>query len=86
MNTKKDLLKLHFHKYLAYKNSAIMILFMYFIAVLIPFLTGQLNLKNFIDMILVLIVSSVFITIIILFLNEFDYHLKKIPEEMKKLE
>ena len=86
MDMRKELLNLYFHKYLAYKNSAIMILFMYFIAVLILFLTGQLNLKNFIDMTLVLIVSSVFVTIIILFLNEFNYHLKRIPEEMKKLE
>lgn len=83
---KKTILELYFHKYLIYKNTTIIILFTYSIAVLIPFLTGQLKITNLSDVFLVSIISSAFIVFIVIFLNEFNYHLKKIPEEIKKLE
>jgi len=85
MDARKTILELYFHKYLLYKTTALIILFSYFVALLIPFLTGQLNLKNFSDIILVLIISSAFTQQIVLLLNEFNYHLKRIPEELKKL-
>jgi len=84
MESKKTLLELYFHKYLLYKNTTIIFLFTYLVAILIPFLTGQLNLRSFNDMILLLIISSVFITFLTIFIMEFNYHLKKIPIEIMK--
>ena len=40
---------------------------------------------NKLDMILVATLSIIVIGLGVLFLNEFNYHLKKIPEEIKKL-
>ena len=86
MDIKKNLLDLHFHKYLSYKNTTIVIMFMYFVALLIPFLIGELSFFNLKDTFFVGIISSFFIPSSLLFLKNFNYHLKKIPEEIKKLE
>lgn len=76
MDVKIHLLDLYFHKYLQYKNAVILIIFSYFIALLIPFLTRQLKPDNFIDMFLITIISSIVFPISIIFLNEFNYHLE----------
>jgi len=80
-----NLLELYFNKYLQYKITTILIFFTYIIAIMIPFFTGDLKPGNFFDMFLLLIVSFFIISIIVLFLNEFNYHLKRIPKEIKKL-
>ena len=85
INLRINLLELYFHKYLQYKILTITILFAYFIGILIPFLTGQLSLINFSSMFLVTIISSAFISIIVILINKFNYHLKRIPEELKLL-
>ena len=85
MDFRKNLLDLYYYKNLYYKNTAIIIMFTYFIGILVAFLTKQLKVNNILDMILVSILSIIVISIGILFLNEFNYHLKKIPEEIKKL-
>lgn len=82
MNLKVHLLELHFHKYLQYKILTITILFAYIIAILIPFLTGQLSLSNFNSMFLVAVISSIFFSIVAILINDFNYHLKRIPEEL----
>ena len=83
MNAKLILLELHFHKYVLYKNTTIVFLFTYFLALLIPFLIGQLKLSILSDVLLVSIISSSVISVVIIFLNEFNYHLNKIQEELK---
>jgi len=80
-----NILELHFHKNLQYKISSILILFTYFIAILIPFLAGQLQIQNSNDVFLVAIISSVVISIIFLLLRRFDFHLKNILKEMERL-
>jgi len=85
MNSKCSLLELYFHKYLQYKIVTITILFAYAIAILIPFFTGELKIDNIKSMILVAIISSAVFIIIIIFINEFNYHLDKIPKEIKLL-
>ena len=78
------LLELNCHKYLQYKIITILLFFSYIIAILIPFFTGDLKANNFYDMFLLLVFSFFVISMIILSLNEFNYHLKRIPEEIKK--
>ena len=85
MDFRKNLLDLYYQKNLQYKTTAIIILFTYFIGILVAFLTRQLNITNELDMILVATLSIIVIGIEVLFLNEFNYHLKRIPEEIKKL-
>ena len=82
---KKSLLELYFNKYPLYKITTITILFAYITALLIPFFTGDLKLNNLNSMILVAIISSVVFIIILLLLNNFNYHIRKIPEEIKLL-
>ena len=81
----EKILELYFHKYLLYKNTTIIILFTYIIAMLVPFLIGQLKLTNLKDMLLVAIISLVVFIFIILLLKEFNHHLQRIPEELKKI-
>ncbi|MDP3027600.1 MAG: hypothetical protein Q8N63_07890 [Nanoarchaeota archaeon] len=85
MDFRKNLLDLYYYKNLQYKNTVIIILFTYFIGILVAFLTKQLDITNRLDMILVATLSIIVMGIGVLFLNEFNYHLKKIPEEIKKL-
>jgi len=85
MDFRKNLLDLYYYKNLQYKNTVIIILFTYFIGISVAFLTKHLNITNRLDMILVATLSIIVIGLSVLFLNEFNYHLKKIPEEIKKL-
>jgi len=85
MDVRKDILELHFHKYLTYKITIIIIFFTSFIALLIPFLTGQLEFSSVFDISLIVLIFSIFIILIISYLNKFDYHLRNILEELKKL-
>lgn len=80
------LLELNFNKYLQYKITTFLVLFTYIIALTIPFLTKQLRFSNLSDMLFIIIITSVVFIPIILLLNEFNYHLKRILEEIKKLD
>lgn len=85
MDFRKNLLDLYYYKNLQYKNTVIIILFTYFIGIVVAFLTKQLDITNRLDMILLTTLSILVIGLEVLFLNEFDFHLKRIPEEIKKL-
>jgi hypothetical protein len=84
IDLRKNPLDLHYTRNLQYKNTTIMVLFTYIIGILIAFLTKQLTLAA-IDMLFVSMLSITVICVGILFLNEFNYHLKRIPGEIKKL-
>lgn len=85
MDTKKTLLELHFAKNLQYKITTIFILFSYLIAVLIAFLSGQLNIKNTFDVAVVGIISFLFSNILILLWMNFDFHMDTILNKLKIL-
>jgi len=85
LNYKKNLLDLHYQKYLQYKIVSVIFMFTFFIAVVIGFLTKQLSMTNKIDLLLVGIFTVVVIGIGSIFLKRFNYHLKRIPIEIKKL-
>jgi len=86
MDVRKNILDLNFHKYVQYKTTVLIFAFTYLIALFIPFFTNQLKINNLSDIILISIISSAFFVLVILSIIEFNYHLKKIPEELKKLE
>jgi len=82
---KKNLLDLHYNKYLQYYNTSIIILFTYFIGVGIAILTKQINISEP-EQFLSLIVLSISITVlIILFMLRFRSHQQNILDEIKKL-
>lgn len=85
MDTRKTLLELHFSKNLQYKNTTILIFYSYLIAVFISFLSGQLDLRNSLDVFIVGIISFAFVNIVIIFWKKFDLHLRNILMELKKL-
>jgi len=85
MDIRKTLLELHFSKNLQYKITTIFILFSYLIAVLIAFLSKQLDIKNFSDVFIISIISFPILYIMILLLRNFDFHLNNILEELKNL-
>ena len=85
MDFRKNLLDLYYQKYVQYKVTTIIVMFTYFIGMLIAFLTKQLDITSSLDLIFAGIISVGVFGVCINFLIEFNYHLKKIPEEIKKL-
>ena len=83
--TKKNLLDLQYNKYLQYYNTAIIILFTYFIAVLISYLTKQINYQALYPNLLVGVFSIFVISTIVFSIINFKTHLKKIQEEIKTI-
>ncbi len=84
-NLKKNLLDIHYNRYLSYSNNCIIFLFTYIIAILIGFITNQIDYRNLNQIFAVGVVSFFVINVIVLLLLNFRVHLKKIVKEMKKL-
>jgi len=82
---RKNLLDLNYQKYLQYKIITLIFLFTYFIALIVAFLTNQLSITDKNDLSFVSILSIVIIAVGYSFLRRFNYHLKKIPKEIKKI-
>ena len=82
---KKNLLDLHYNKYLQYYTTIIIILFTYFIGVAIAFITKQIDYKNTPQVMLVSFISIIILSILTILILNFRSHLKNIPEELKKL-
>jgi len=82
---KKNLLDLHYNKYLLYYTTTIIILFTYFIGVAIAFITKQIDYKNTPQVMLVSFISIIILSILTILMINFRSHLKNIPEEVKKL-
>lgn len=82
---KKNILDLHYNKYLQWHNTTIVIAITYGVGITLGFITGQINLHSKIQ-ILSVVASSMAVTASMMFLvKKFRYHLKKIPQEIKKL-
>jgi hypothetical protein len=82
---KKNLLDLHFHKYLVIASTSVLIAFTYIIGIAIAFFTKQIKLDNLTNTI-VFINISLFVLCIcsIVFINSL-YHLQNIPKVVKRL-
>ena len=69
---KKNLLDLNYNKYLQYFTTSIILFFTYIIAVLVGFITKQINYTNLGQMIMVSIVSIIVITVLLLLMQRFQ--------------
>jgi len=82
---KKNLLDLNYNKYLQYFNTSIILFFTYIIAVLVGFITKQINYTNLGQMIMVAIVSIIVITVLLLLMQRFRWHQNMILKEIRGL-
>lgn len=82
---KKNVLNLHFQKYLNIATTSVIIAFTYFIGIGIAVLTKQIKLDDFIVMGAVFVISAGVLGICsILFFNAV-FHLRNIPKIIKNL-
>lgn len=82
---KKNILDLTYNKYLQYQTTSIIISFTYLVGVAVAFLTKQLSLTDYSQMILLLSFSIIVLTPAVYFILSARKHLKNIIEEIKKL-
>ena len=82
---KKNVLDLQFQKYLTIASTSMIIAFTYFVGVGIAILTKQVNLNDFINMGVLIVISVGILGICsALFFNAI-FHLKNIPEVVKEI-
>ncbi|MDD5086319.1 MAG: hypothetical protein PHV16_01060 [Candidatus Nanoarchaeia archaeon] len=82
---KKNLLDLNYNKYLQYFNTSIILLFTYIIALMVGFITRQINYNNLGQMIMVAVVSIIVISVLLLLMQKFRGHQRMIFNEIRKL-
>ncbi|MBI4983125.1 hypothetical protein HZC32_00570 [Candidatus Woesearchaeota archaeon] len=82
---KKNLLDLQYNKYLQYYNTAIIILFTYFIGVFIAFITKQIDISKPGQFLSLSVISISTTVLIILFMLRFKSHQQNILGEIKNL-
>lgn len=82
---KKNILDLQYNKYLQYHNTAIIILFTYFIGVGIGFITKQIDTSDPAQLLTVAGISSLALVLILLSMLRFLKHQKNILKEIRKL-
>ncbi len=83
---KKNILDIHYNKYLQYFNTTIIVSFTYLIGVSIAFITKQVDYKDPAQLSLVVLISIGFLGIMVILLLNFKGHiLDRIPKEIKKL-
>lgn len=76
---------MEYHKYLQYYNTSVIILFTYFIAVVIAFVTKQIDYSNLRQLMFVGLLSIGFVGLIIFLMLKLKENLTRIPKEIKKL-
>ncbi|MFH0978689.1 MAG: hypothetical protein V1837_05285 [Candidatus Woesearchaeota archaeon] len=82
---KKNLLDLHYNKYLQFYTTSIIILFTYAIGVGIAFITKQVNYQNLSQILLVGSISVVVISTIVLLMKKQKVHMANILREIREL-
>ena len=82
---KKNVLDLQFQKYLTLASTSIIIMFTYLIGVGIAILTKQVNLKDFIVMGILFVISIGILGICSALFFKALFHLKNIPEALKEI-
>lgn len=82
---KKNLLDIHYAKYLQYFTTSLIIVFTYFIGLAIALLTGQVDLANIRQIAFLFSVSVTFLSIMAIILIKFKIHMRNIVAEMKQL-
>ena len=82
---KKNILDLHYNKYLQYKLTSIIVATTYSFAIAIAWITKQINLRDYIQMSVLTILSVVILTPCIYFIINSNKHINKIIDLIKKL-
>jgi len=82
---KKNILDLTYNKYLEYQTTSIIICFSYLVGIAVAFLTKQLNLADYSQMILLWSFSIIVLIPAIYFILSARKHLRNIILEIKKL-
>jgi hypothetical protein len=82
---KKNLLDMHYLKYTQYYTTCVILLTTYFIGIVIGFVTKQLDFRNTLQLSIVSAVSLVIVGVFVRLMLNFHVHIKRIPEEIKKL-
>ena len=84
-NINKNILDLNFQKHLVTASTAIVVLFTYVIGIFIAFVTGGLNLNNYVYLSVFLAVTLIIIGFcVIIFIRSYS-KIKSIPEEINTL-
>lgn len=82
---KKNVLDLHFQKYLSIATTSVIIAFTYFIGISIAIFTKQIKLDDFMIMGAVFVISAGIFGICSVFFFNAVFHLKNIPKIVKEL-
>ncbi|MBW3018827.1 hypothetical protein KY329_01410 [Candidatus Woesearchaeota archaeon] len=82
---KKNLLDLTFNKYLQFYNTCIIILFSYCIGLMLALLTKQIDLNNFIEVLIVADISMFFVILMIMIIIMFKRKMKYVLNEIQEL-
>ncbi len=82
---KKNLLDLHYNRYLQYFNTVLILIFTYIVGLVIAFLSGEIEYTNQNQILLIAFITLVFLVFTILLLIKFKEHMKNIIQEIKQL-
>ncbi len=85
METRKNILDLEHQRYLQFYNTTIIILFTFLIGIGISFLTKQINPKDYIQILGIVLISSIVFVLSYKYIIKFNKELKRIKEEIKRL-
>ncbi len=85
-NVKKNLLDLHYNKYLQYYTTSIIIIFTYFIGIVIALWTKQIDWSKGQVLLGITLVSGLFLSVMTLKMSQFKDQMNTIIAEIKKLE
>jgi len=82
---RKNILDLHFQKYLVIASTSVIIAFTYAFGVIIAYMTGRIELTDYAEISFMFIISSAVIGFSSLLFFRSIYHLKIIPSIIKEL-
>ena len=81
----KNLLDLEFSKYLQFYNTAIIVLFTYFIGLALALLTRQIDVRNIVQVIIVADISAFFSVLIVMLILSFKRKMRSVLSRIQKL-
>ena len=85
MDTRKNLLDLNYQKYLQYYMGTIIIMFTYSIGIVVAFLTKEIEIKNWFQLLVISLLSVIFMIASVKLLIKFSKKLNQITQEIISL-
>lgn|SRR3989338_5405591 len=84
-NIERTLLELHFNKHLQYQTNSLIAIFTFIIGIIIALATKEIKFSDYFQMAVVGFFAIIILTPSAYYFINSKKHLKRIPEEMKKL-